>query len=73
MNVGRLLMTVGGLLFIVGLAVTLIGKRLPFGRLPGDITLQRGHFVFIFPLATSLLLSLVLTLILWLLRGIGSR
>ena len=66
-GLGRLLMTVGGLLFVVGLALSLIG-RTSAGRLPGDIVLERGHFTFYFPVVTSILLSLLLSGVLWLLR-----
>jgi len=71
MNAPRLLMIAGGLLFFLGLVWTLVGKYLPFGRLPGDITYTKGSFFFAFPLGTSILLSLVLTLLIWLLRGLG--
>ena len=41
---------------------------LPFGRLPGDYTVRRGAFTFYFPLASSILVSVVLTVVLYLLR-----
>ena len=63
-ELGRMLLIVGGILALVGLALTL-GDKIPFlGRLPGDIRIQRENFSCSFPLATSLLLSLVLTLLL---------
>lgn len=43
-------------------------SKTPFGRLPGDINIERENFSFHFPLMTSILVSLVLTLILWLWR-----
>jgi hypothetical protein len=58
--VGRLLIVVGLLLAAVGLLITL---GLPIGRLPGDITVRRGNFTFYFPLATSIVASIVLTLL----------
>jgi hypothetical protein len=57
---GRLLVVVGILLVLVGF---LINLGLPIGRLPGDFTIRRGHFTFYFPLATSIIASVVLTLI----------
>jgi hypothetical protein len=65
---GRLLIVVG--LVLAGLGVLLsLGGRVPgLGRLPGDIVIERGSFRLYVPLATSILLSLVLTGILWLLR-----
>ena len=69
-DVGRLLIVLGLLVALVGVALVLVGKIPWLGRLPGDIHVQRGNWTFYFPLATSLLLSVVLTLVLWL---IGRR
>lgn len=65
---GRMLIILGLVLILLGLLLSL-GERLPLriGRLPGDIIIQGKHSVFYFPLATSLLFSVVLSLILWLL------
>jgi hypothetical protein len=57
----------GRLLIIVGLVIAGIGLLvsfgLPIGRLPGDFTIRRGNFTFYFPLATSIVVSIVLTLL----------
>lgn len=66
-GLGRVLMVLGGLLFLGGVALTLAG-RLGLGRLPGDIVVERGHTTFYFPIVTSILLSLLLTGLLWLFR-----
>ena len=63
----------GKLLIVVGLAIAalgvLISLGLPFGRLPGDFVVRRGSFTFYVPLATSILVSLLLTLLFaWLRR-----
>jgi predicted MFS family arabinose efflux permease len=62
----------GKLLVIVGIVITGVGLLvmlgLPIGRLPGDITVKRGNFTFYLPLATSILASVLLTLLLSLLR-----
>ena len=58
---GRLLIVVGIVLVAAGL---LINLGLPIGRLPGDFTVRRGSFSFYFPLATSIIASILLTLIL---------
>ena len=62
----------GKLLFIAGLIVAGIGllvmAGLPLGRLPGDITVRRGNATFYFPLVTSILLSVLLTLLFAILR-----
>jgi hypothetical protein len=65
---GRLLIIVGLVLAGLGLLLTLGGKIPGLGRLPGDIVVERGNFRLYLPLATSLLLSLILTAVLWLLR-----
>jgi hypothetical protein len=63
---GKLLMLVGGFVVLVGLVVVLLGKTgLPLGRLPGDIVYRGKHSVFYFPLATSILLSVALSLVLY--------
>lgn len=63
----QLLITFGILLLIVGLLWPWI-SQLPLGRLPGDIHIERENFSFHFPLMTGLLISVVLTVIFWLLR-----
>ena len=60
----RLLITLGIVLVLVGLMWPLLAK-LPLFRLPGDIVIERPGFRFYFPITTSLLLSLLLSLILW--------
>ena len=62
----------GKLLVLIGLAIAGVGLLVmlgvPFGRLPGDIVVRRGNFSFYFPLATSIILSILLTLIFALFR-----
>jgi hypothetical protein len=54
-------------LVMVGLGLLwMVGERFGLGRLPGDIIVERGNFKFYFPLATSLILSVVISLLLWL-------
>jgi hypothetical protein len=60
---GRTLIVVGLLVAGVGL---LISMGLPIGRLPGDFTIRRGNFTFYFPLASSIIASVVLTLVMML-------
>lgn len=66
-GLGRALMIAGGLVFLTGLLLTL-ASRIGLGRLPGDVVVERGNFTFYFPIVTSVLLSLVLSGIVWLLR-----
>ena len=62
----------GRTLVLVGLSIAAIGflmmLGLPFGRLPGDIAIRRGNFGFYFPIVTSIVLSVLLTLLLALFR-----
>jgi hypothetical protein len=60
------LLVVGGLI-VAGIGM-LVMLGVPIGRLPGDITVKRGNFTFYFPLATSIIASILLTLLLALLR-----
>ena len=65
---GRLLIVAGLVLAALGVFLSLGGRVPGLGRLPGDIVVERGNFRLYVPLATSILLSLVLTGVLWLLR-----
>ncbi|MGA3053148.1 MAG: DUF2905 domain-containing protein [Candidatus Korobacteraceae bacterium] len=61
-----MLIFIGGLLLVVGIVVILAGKaNLPIGRLPGDIVYRGKNTTFYVPLATSILLSVVLSLVLY--------
>ena len=61
--VGRTLIIFGAVLIVAGLAFQFLGKLPGVGRLPGDIYIRKGPVTFYFPLATSLILSLFLSLI----------
>ncbi|HEX3741081.1 MAG TPA: DUF2905 domain-containing protein [Terriglobales bacterium] len=63
-DIGKMLLFLGLVLAAVGLALVLLGRtNLPVGRLPGDIVYRGKNTIFYFPLATSILLSVVLSLI----------
>jgi len=65
-DIGRMLVFVGGLLLVFGLVLILAGKiNLPIGRLPGDIVYRGKNTTFYFPLMTSILLSVILSLVLY--------
>jgi len=66
-GLGKLLILFGGMLALIGVLILFLGKIPWLGRLPGDILIERGKFSFYFPLTTSLLISLVLSMILWVL------
>lgn len=61
--IGRVLMAAGAALFLFGVAVLVLGRIGPIGRMPGDFYIQRGNFAIYLPLGTSLLLSLLLSLV----------
>ena len=63
----RFLITLGVILVVAGLAWPLLGK-LGLGRLPGDIHIEREGFSFYFPITTGIIISAVVSLVLWLLR-----
>lgn len=69
-ELGKFLIVSGVLMAGVGVALVLAGRLPWLGRLPGDIYVQRGSWTFYFPLATSIVVSVVLTLVFWL---IGRR
>ncbi len=62
-ELGKTLMIVGSLILLVGAFLSFGGKLPWVGRLPGDIFIQRDNFTFYFPLATSLVLSVLLSLL----------
>ncbi|HEY2989989.1 MAG TPA: DUF2905 domain-containing protein [Candidatus Binatia bacterium] len=65
---GKTLIIFGIVLVVLGVLFSL-GSKIPWlGRLPGDIYIHRGNFTFYFPLATCILLSLIITLVLYLFR-----
>lgn len=65
-DLAKILIITGGVLVIAGVAMLVIPK-LPFtGKLPGDIVIKRENFTFYFPLATSIIISIIVSLILYL-------
>ena len=62
---GRILMLIGAAFILAGLLVSLLPRIPGLGRFPGDIFIQKSHFTFYFPLTTCLLLSVLLTIMLW--------
>jgi uncharacterized membrane protein YkgB len=65
---GKMLVLLGVLIIVIGLLL-LIGEKIPWvGRLPGDIIIRKKNFTFYFPIATSILISIILTLLFTLFR-----
>ena len=67
-GMGKSLIVIGLLLIVIGVAIA-FGPRIPFiGKLPGDIYIKKDSFTFYFPLATSILISVIITFIMYLFR-----
>lgn len=67
-GMGKALIALGLLMVLAGLLLVFSGRIPWLGRLPGDIYIRKGSFSFYFPLATCILISLILSLIFWLFR-----
>lgn len=65
------ILILSGLALIVAGVIWSVGERLGLGRLPGDIAVERENFRFYFPLTTSILISIILSALIWLLRRWG--
>ena len=71
-SLGKFLIVAGSFLLILGISLVVLSRfKIPFlGKLPGDILIQKKNFTFYFPLATSIMLSIILSLILYLVSKI---
>jgi uncharacterized protein HemY len=67
-DVGKTLIYLGVILVILGVVISLAGKLPWLGHLPGDIYIQRDRFTFYFPLATCILISVIITVVLYFFR-----
>ena len=69
MPLGRMLIVLGLVLVTAGIIVTLASRLpIPFGRMPGDIRIQGKNSSFYFPLTTCILVSVLITIVLWIAR-----
>lgn len=68
MHPGKTLIILGILMILAGILITWGGKITLLGRLPGDLRIERDHFTFYFPLGTSILISIVLSVLFWMFR-----
>lgn len=64
---GRVFVTIGIVLVIIGV-IFIVGEKFGLGKLPGDIFIQKGNFTFFFPIVSSIIISIILTLLLNLFR-----
>ena len=67
-GLGKSLIIFGLIIIVFGIIITFAGKIPWLGRIPGDIQIKRDNFTFYFPLATCILLSVIVSLLLWLLK-----
>jgi len=65
-EIGKSIIAIGVVLIIIGVIMTMAGKIPGVGKLPGDIFIKKENFSFYFPLTTCVLLSIILTLIMYL-------
>lgn len=66
-ELGKLLLILGGIIVVIGAVLIVAGRlNIPIGRLPGDIVVRGKNTVFYFPLATSIIVSIILSLLFWL-------
>ena len=67
-SLGKILIIIGAIMAVIGV-IFILGDKIPWiGRLPGDIIIKRDKFTFYFPLMTSIIISLILTLLFYLFR-----
>ncbi len=67
-SLGKYLIVFGAIILIAGVVLTFFPRLNFFGRLPGDITVKKENFSFYFPIVTSIVLSVLLTLIFWIIN-----
>lgn len=71
-DLGKVLIGIGGLLILCGVVLLVAGRlHLPIGRLPGDILYRGKHTTFYFPIVTAIVLSILLSLIVWVIGRAG--
>ena len=70
-SIGKIIIIIGIILVVVGIITYFGGNKLNwFGNLPGDIKIEKENFKFYFPVTTMILLSIILSLIIWIIRKI---
>ena len=67
-EIGKFIFVIGLVVAAVGFILWKFGNRFPLGRLPGDIAIQKPGFSFYFPITTCIVISVILTLVMWLVR-----
>lgn len=67
-DIGKAIIIIGVVCIVIGLLITFLGSIPGFGRLPGDILIKKDNVTFYFPLATSILISIILTIVFYFLN-----
>jgi hypothetical protein len=67
-ELGKFLFVIGLVVAAVGFFLWKLGHKLPLGHLPGDIAIQKPGYSFYFPITTCIVISIVLTVLMWLLK-----
>lgn len=71
---GKIIIVAGIIIILIGLIFYFFGNHLKFiGKLPGDIRVQKENFSFYFPVVTCLLISALITIVLWLIRYFSNK
>jgi ribose/xylose/arabinose/galactoside ABC-type transport system permease subunit len=71
-DIGKMIVVLGGVLIVVGLVVMLLGRaHVPIGRLPGDVVYRGKNSTVYFPIVTCIVISVVLSLVMWLFGKMG--
>ena len=71
--IGKMLVMLGGIIVVVGIALMYFDKLPYVGKLPGDISIKKGNFLFYFPLTTSILLSFLLSVVFWVIQQLKGK
>jgi hypothetical protein len=72
-SIGKYFIIFGAIILIVGILFTFFPKLGFLGKLPGDIQIKRENFTFYFPIVTSILISVIITLVLWVINFLFRR
>ena len=72
-SIGKYFIIIGAVILIIGVAFTLFPKLGFFGRLPGDIEIKKDNFTLYFPIVTCIVVSVVLSLIFWLINFLSRK
>jgi len=70
---GKYLIIFGAIIIIIGLLITIFPRIGFLGKLPGDIVIKRDNFTFYFPIVTSIVISIVLTALIWLVNFLSKK